>query len=153
MLVIADGYSVHTNKFLCNVRALKSSLSLAPTMGPGHSLTGPLTSDPRNQPLSAYFVMLGTLSSYPQAGEPRELRAVVQFIAHPSYMEMHGRGDIALVQLAYPVTFSDLILPVCLPKPRDLLGQGTWCWVTGWGNIDTNLRKTVQNWWWGGVGG
>uniref|UniRef100_A0A8C0RAP3 Peptidase S1 domain-containing protein n=1 Tax=Canis lupus familiaris TaxID=9615 RepID=A0A8C0RAP3_CANLF len=40
-----------------------------------------------------------------------------------------------LVQLASPVNFTDLILPVCLPKPGDPLGNGTWCWVTGWGNI------------------
>ncbi|XP_066238932.1 serine protease 33-like isoform X1 [Saccopteryx leptura] len=93
----------------------------------------------RNQPLSAYFVLLGTISSYPQAGEPRELRAVAQVITHPNYTEVHNRGDIALVQLTSPVNFSDLILPVCLPKPRDPLGHGTWCWVTGWGNINTNL--------------
>uniref|UniRef100_A0A8C0RAQ0 Peptidase S1 domain-containing protein n=1 Tax=Canis lupus familiaris TaxID=9615 RepID=A0A8C0RAQ0_CANLF len=43
-----------------------------------------------------------------------------------------------LVQLASPVNFTDLILPVCLPKPGDPLGNGTWCWVTGWGNIAAN---------------
>ncbi|XP_015446425.1 serine protease 33 [Pteropus alecto] len=92
----------------------------------------------RNQPLSSYFVLLGTISSYPKANESQELRAVAQFITHPSYTEEYGSGDIALVQLASPVSFSDLILPVCLPKPGDPLGHGTLCWVTGWGNIDTN---------------
>ncbi|XP_073746848.1 serine protease 33-like, partial [Callorhinus ursinus] len=92
----------------------------------------------QKQPLSAYVVLLGSLSSYPQAGEPQELQAVAQFITHPEYSEESNRGDIALVQLASPVTFSDLILPVCLPKPGDPLGQGTWCWVTGWGNVDLN---------------
>lgn len=77
---------------------------------------------------------------------------MAQFITHPSYTEEYGSGDIALVQLASPVSFSDLILPVCLPKPGDPLGHGTWCWVTGWGNIDTNTRKDAQSWWWGGVG-
>ncbi|XP_047568962.1 serine protease 33-like isoform X3 [Lutra lutra] len=33
----------------------------------------------------------------------------------------------------------DLILPVCLPKPGDPLDHGTWCWVTGWGNIDLSI--------------
>nr|XP_021545644.1 serine protease 33-like [Neomonachus schauinslandi] len=92
----------------------------------------------QKQPLSAYAVLLGSLSSYPQAGEPQELQAVAQFITHPEYSAESNRGDIALVQLASPVTFSDLILPVCLPKPGDPLGQGTWCWVTGWGNVDLN---------------
>lgn len=78
---------------------------------------------------------------------------MAQFITHPSYQEEYGSGDIALVQLASPVNFSDLILPVCLPKLGDPLGHGTLCWVTGWGNIDMNLRKEAQNWWWGGVEG
>ncbi|XP_036776492.2 serine protease 33-like [Manis pentadactyla] len=93
----------------------------------------------QKQPLSAYFVLLGSISSYPQAHEPQELRAVAQVVTHPRYSEEHGSGDIALVQLASPVTFSNLILPVCLPRPGDPLGHGTWCWVTGWGNVGTNL--------------
>uniref|UniRef100_A0A8C0M845 Peptidase S1 domain-containing protein n=1 Tax=Canis lupus familiaris TaxID=9615 RepID=A0A8C0M845_CANLF len=70
----------------------------------------------QNQPLSSYVVLLGSISSYPQADEPQEFQAV----------------------LASPVNFTDLILPVCLPKPGDPLGNGTWCWVTGWGNIAAN---------------
>uniref|UniRef100_A0ABI7WKB0 Peptidase S1 domain-containing protein n=1 Tax=Felis catus TaxID=9685 RepID=A0ABI7WKB0_FELCA len=93
----------------------------------------------QKQPLSAYFVLLGSISSYPQAGEPQELRAVAQFIKHPEYWEENNRADVALVRLAAPVTFTDLILPVCLPKPGDSLGHGTWCWVTGWGNVATNI--------------
>lgn len=93
----------------------------------------------RNQSLSAYFVLLGSISSYPDPGEPQKLHAVAQFITYPGYMESPVSKDIALVKLASPVNFSDLILPVCLPKPGDSLGHGTLCWVTGWGNIDTNL--------------
>ncbi|XP_014648886.1 PREDICTED: serine protease 33 [Ceratotherium simum simum] len=92
----------------------------------------------QKQPLSAYTVLLGSISSYPQVDDPQELRDVAQFIIHPNYLEENNRGDIALVQLASPVTFSDLILPVCLPSPGDPLGHGTLCWVTGWGNIGTN---------------
>uniref|UniRef100_A0A8C0LJM5 tryptase n=1 Tax=Canis lupus dingo TaxID=286419 RepID=A0A8C0LJM5_CANLU len=92
----------------------------------------------QNQPLSSYVVLLGSISSYPQADEPQEFQAVAQFIIYPDYSEKLGTGDIALVQLASPVNFTDLILPVCLPKPGDPLGNGTWCWVTGWGNIAAN---------------
>ncbi|GAB5583172.1 serine protease 27-like [Prionailurus iriomotensis] len=95
----------------------------------------------QKQPLSAYFVLLGSISSYPRAGEPQELRAVAQFIKHPEYWEENNRADVALVRLAAPVTFTDLILPVCLPEPGDSLGHGTWCWVTGWGNVATNIRE------------
>ncbi|XP_047568961.1 tryptase-like isoform X2 [Lutra lutra] len=74
-----------------------------------------------------------------QAEEPQELRAVAEVIIHPEYLPETSSADIALVQLASPVTYSDLILPVCLPKPGDPLDHGTWCWVTGWGNIDLSI--------------
>ncbi|XP_038181387.1 serine protease 33-like [Arvicola amphibius] len=95
----------------------------------------------QEQPLSAYTVMLGTISSYPTIYEPKELRAVAQCIKPSSYSEdEHSSGDIALVQLASSVSFNDYILPVCLPKLGDSLGPGTQCWVTGWGNTAANTR-------------
>ncbi|KAL1778416.1 serine protease 33-like [Sigmodon hispidus] len=93
----------------------------------------------QEQPLSAYTILLGTISSYPGAYEPRELRDVAQCIKHLNYSaDEHSSGDIALVQLASSVSFDDYILPVCLPKPGDSLGPSTLCWVTGWGHIATN---------------
>ncbi|XP_007937872.2 serine protease 33-like [Orycteropus afer afer] len=86
-------------------------------------------------PLSDYSVLLGSISSYPGDGEPGQLRRVAELTVHPSYSALDNRGDIALVQLATAVNFSDIILPVCLPRPGDPLGPGTWCWVTGWGKI------------------
>ena len=93
----------------------------------------------QGQSMSIYTVLLGTISSYPEDNEPKELRAVAQFIKHPSYSaDEHSSGDIALVQLASPISFNDYMLPVCLPKPGDPLDPGTMCWVTGWGHIGTN---------------
>ncbi|XP_059125161.1 serine protease 33-like [Peromyscus eremicus] len=93
----------------------------------------------QDQPLSAYTVLLGTISSYPGPNEPRELKEVARCIKYPSYSSNeHSSGDIALVQLASSISFSDYILPVCLPKPGDPLDPGTSCWVTGWGRIATN---------------
>lgn len=93
----------------------------------------------QDQYLSVYTVMLGTISSYPEDDEPRELRAVAQCFKYPSYSaEEHSSGDIALVRLASPISFNNYMLPVCLPKPGDPLDPGTMCWVTGWGNIATN---------------
>uniref|UniRef100_A0A8C4L7M5 Peptidase S1 domain-containing protein n=1 Tax=Equus asinus asinus TaxID=83772 RepID=A0A8C4L7M5_EQUAS len=75
--------------------------------------------------------------TYPPPQET--FREVAQFIIHPNYLEENNRADIALVQLSSPVNFSSLILPVCLPSTGDPLGHGTWCWVTGWGNVGVNL--------------
>nr|XP_031542793.1 testisin [Vicugna pacos] len=93
----------------------------------------------KDQLLPAYFMLLGSISSYSQANKPQGLRALVQFITHLSFLEEWGTGDIALLQLALLVTFSDLILPVCLSKPRDPLDHHTWYWATSWGNIRTGL--------------
>jgi hypothetical protein len=91
------------------------------------------------------MVLLGSISSYPEASDAGEFRAVAQYIKHSSYSEgEHRGGDIALVQLASSVSFSDLILPVCLPKPGDPLVPGTLCWVTGWGYINSNTGKVTQ---------
>ncbi|KAF1529979.1 UNVERIFIED_CONTAM: Serine protease 27, partial [Eudyptes pachyrhynchus] len=40
-----------------------------------------------------------------------------RLLPHPSYAGEATSGDIALAQLAWPVTFSDTVLPVCLPAP------------------------------------
>lgn len=94
-----------------------------------------------NQDQSFYTVLLGTISSYPEDSDPGEVRAVARIIKHPSYSsEEHTSGDIALVQLASPISFNDYMLPVCLPKPGDPLDPGTMCWVTGWGNTGTNQQ-------------
>lgn len=43
-------------------------------------------------------------------------------------------GDIALVQLAAPVTLTSLVQPICLPEASDDFPPKTACWVTGWGH-------------------
>ncbi|XP_052051025.1 serine protease 33-like [Apodemus sylvaticus] len=94
-----------------------------------------------NQDQSIYTVLLGTISSYPDVIEPGEVRAVARVVKHPSYSsEEDSSGDIALVQLASPISFNDYMLPVCLPKPGDPLDPGTTCWVTGWGNTGINQQ-------------
>ncbi|NXP16157.1 PRS27 protease, partial [Thinocorus orbignyianus] len=58
-----------------------------------------------------------------------------QLLPHPSYSGEATSGDIALGQLAWPVPFSDVILPVCLPSPALRFSPGTRCVTTGWGDI------------------
>ncbi|XP_062992945.1 prostasin-like [Elgaria multicarinata webbii] len=65
-----------------------------------------------------------------------KISAVGQIIPHPDYNGKDGsRGDIALVELASPVNFTDYILPICLPDSSEQFSPGTLCWVTGWGQI------------------
>ncbi|NXW62930.1 PRSS8 protein, partial [Eurystomus gularis] len=56
-------------------------------------------------------------------------------LPHPSYAGEATSGDIALARLAWPVTFSALVLPVCLPSPALRFPPDTRCVATGWGDI------------------
>ncbi|NXG43498.1 PRS27 protease, partial [Psilopogon haemacephalus] len=52
----------------------------------------------------------------PGAG-PGVVIPLSRLLPYPSYAGEATSGDIALAQLAWPVTFSATILPVCLPSP------------------------------------
>ncbi|XP_027718877.1 serine protease 27-like [Vombatus ursinus] len=54
--------------------------------------------------------------------------------SNPQYQGMASSADVALVQLEAPVTFTDHILPVCIPSPEVKFEAGMNCWVTGWGS-------------------
>ncbi|XP_022524222.2 tryptase [Astyanax mexicanus] len=64
---------------------------------------------------------------------------VAQIINHPSYVSSAHDNDIALLQLSSSVTFSDYIQPVCLAAAGSTLGSGTLVWVTGWGDISSDV--------------
>ncbi|XP_038565959.1 serine protease 27-like [Micropterus salmoides] len=64
-------------------------------------------------------------------------RTVSQFIQHPNYNTNTNDTDIALLKLSSPVTFTDYIRPVCLAMDGSVFNNGTTCWVTGWGRIQT----------------
>ncbi|KAB1263148.1 Prostasin [Camelus dromedarius] len=64
-----------------------------------------------------------------------EVRTVAQVISHPSYLQEGSEGDIALLQLSSPVTFSRYIRPICLPAANASFPNGLQCTVTGWGHV------------------
>uniref|UniRef100_A0A8C5WIG1 Peptidase S1 domain-containing protein n=1 Tax=Leptobrachium leishanense TaxID=445787 RepID=A0A8C5WIG1_9ANUR len=56
-----------------------------------------------------------------------------RIIKHLQYTYTGDRGDITLVKLKNPVTFTDYIQPICLPTVSIAFPSGVRCWVTGWG--------------------
>lgn len=54
--------------------------------------------------------------------------------SNPLYRGMASSADVALVELEAPVTFTNYILPVCVPDPSGAFEAGMSCWVTGWGS-------------------
>ncbi|XP_072458573.1 serine protease 33-like [Notamacropus eugenii] len=92
-----------------------------------------------SQAPSGYSVVLGSLSSYPEIdGADVQIQKVAQVKLHPDYQKESGPGDIALIQMDSPVSFNNLILPICLPDTEDRLVEGNLCWVTGWGDTGEN---------------
>ncbi|XP_056130470.1 chymotrypsin-like elastase family member 2A [Lampris incognitus] len=70
------------------------------------------------------------------------LRAA-KIIPHEDYNTMLSRNDIALIKLSSPVTFSDTIMPACLPDSGFILPHGAPCYVTGWGRLSTSGPMSV----------
>ncbi|XP_044160579.1 serine protease 27-like [Bufo gargarizans] len=71
---------------------------------------------------------------------PHELlSSVKEFIVHPQYTEVGSRGDIALVQLSSPVSYTHYIEPVCLPDAEVTFPCGLECWVTGWVDMSSGV--------------
>ncbi|XP_053117453.1 serine protease 30-like [Hemicordylus capensis] len=62
--------------------------------------------------------------------------AVSQIILHPYYAGAGLSGDIALMRLKKPVSFSRSISPICLPSASgpEPFPVGMKCWITGWGH-------------------
>ncbi|KAH0626615.1 hypothetical protein JD844_001695 [Phrynosoma platyrhinos] len=83
-----------------------------------------------------YRIHLGEYE-LPKPSDSMVSSAIGQIIVHPYYAGDGLSGDIALVRLKEPVSFSRTILPICLPTTTDPepFPVGMPCWVTGWGNL------------------
>ncbi|XP_075784860.1 serine protease 27-like [Pelodiscus sinensis] len=97
--------------------------------------------------LTQYRVVLGILQLQ-NPGPHSRACPVQRIIPNPNYAGQTTSGDIALIQLATPVNFSDYILPICLPDTSIRFPPGKECWVTGWGNlrpwVDLPSPQTLQ---------
>ncbi|XP_028616845.1 serine protease 27 [Grammomys surdaster] len=89
--------------------------------------------------ISIYQVLLGALKL--QQPGPHALYVPVKRVErNPQYQGMASSADVALVELQVPVTFTNYILPVCLPDPSVVFESGMNCWVTGWGSSSEQDR-------------
>ncbi|XP_044160581.1 transmembrane protease serine 9-like [Bufo gargarizans] len=96
---------------------------------------------------SDYKVVLGEYQL--DTTSPHQVESTVQsIIVNAQYNGAGSSGDISLIRLSSPVTYTEYILPVCVPAASMSFPGGTNCWVTGWGNtgFDVNLPypQTLQ---------
>ncbi|XP_062992929.1 serine protease 27-like [Elgaria multicarinata webbii] len=93
---------------------------------------------------SNFTVLLGALK-LSNPGPHSVTAAVRQIILNPTYDGHVRSGDIALVQLEQPVTFSKWIIPICVPDANVNFTPGHKCWVTGWGDVQARDRHQTSD--------
>uniref|UniRef100_G3WQC2 Transmembrane serine protease 3 n=1 Tax=Sarcophilus harrisii TaxID=9305 RepID=G3WQC2_SARHA len=64
---------------------------------------------------------------------PAPSYSVDKIIYHSKYKPKRLGNDIALMKLAIPLTFDDMIQPICLPNSEEDFPDGKMCWTSGWG--------------------
>lgn len=78
---------------------------------------------------------------------PVEKHGVLQKIIHPRFnfrMTQPDRYDIALLKLAQPTSFTEHILPICLPQyPIRLIGRKGL--IAGWGKTEAHMGHAGTN--------
>ncbi|XP_031700871.1 chymotrypsin-like elastase family member 2A isoform X2 [Anarrhichthys ocellatus] len=81
-----------------------------------------------------YSVELGK-HSLETSEEGSTARRAATIIPHEDYNIILSRNDIALIKLSSPVTFSDTLVPACVPDQGLVLPHGAPCYITGWGRL------------------
>nr|KAF6476611.1 transmembrane serine protease 3 [Rousettus aegyptiacus] len=64
---------------------------------------------------------------------PAPSHLVEKILYHSKYKPKRLGNDIALMKLAGPLSFNEMIQPVCLPNSEENFPDGKVCWTSGWG--------------------
>lgn len=87
----------------------------------------------RSKDASKYNVLVGSLQVSGHQHSKTKTIPVLRVILHPG-LQGNTWGTIAVAELARPISFSPVVLPICLPTSAVQLKNSTSCWTTGWGN-------------------
>ncbi|CAM5118154.1 unnamed protein product [Eretmochelys imbricata] len=102
---------------------------------------------PPENPIAGYEVTLGAFQLSNLLADIVVV-GVEQAIKNPDYTDEGSGGDLALVKLKRPVSYTRSIRPICLPSASVSFPSGMTCTVTGWGNVLTSVSlpspKTLQ---------
>ncbi|XP_006884996.1 PREDICTED: serine protease 55 [Elephantulus edwardii] len=71
-----------------------------------------------------------------------DIKEISKIILHKDYNKLNMDNDVALLLVDSPISFSDQILPICLPRQPI---PSTWhiCWVAGWGRTRAGDKNSV----------
>ncbi|XP_066433116.1 serine protease 33-like [Eleutherodactylus coqui] len=87
---------------------------------------------------SDYWITLGEYQ-LPINSSHKVVTTVQSIIVNSLFNGTGTPGDIALVKLSRHITYTEYILPVCIPTPSMNFSAGTNCWLTGWGSIENDV--------------
>ncbi|XP_073403628.1 serine protease 27-like [Dendrobates tinctorius] len=85
-----------------------------------------------------YLVLLGAYQLHVQESQTIN-SSVSRIIRYPLYSSTTQVGDIALIRLSRPVSYTSYIMPICLPSASVSFPCGMESWATGWGDIDSEV--------------
>ncbi|XP_053228791.1 transmembrane protease serine 9 isoform X7 [Podarcis raffonei] len=81
------------------------------------------------------------------SGLDGRVEKVFQIHKHPFYNIYTLDYDVALLELASPLSFTSTVKPICLPDHAHLFGQGARCVITGWGSTkEGGRREPLPGW-------
>ncbi|ELV14217.1 Serine protease 55 [Tupaia chinensis] len=72
-----------------------------------------------------------------------EIKDVTSIIFHKTFKRVNMDNDIALLLVGSPITFSDLILPICLPT-QPIPSKWHECWIAGWGKTYAGDKDSMK---------
>jgi len=85
---------------------------------------------------SRSYVLAGVHEVRSSAAGSKRYR-VRRVITHEDYgVPILDNNDVALIELAEPLRFSETVQPICLPDTHACLPEGAKCAATGWGVTD-----------------
>lgn len=97
----------------------------------------------RSMDVTKYSVLVGSLQIIGLPDPRMTIIPVSRIITHPDY-QGNKFGAPAVVELAYPVSFGPVVLPICLPSSEVQLKNTSSCWVIGWSYSGTYQREPKQ---------
>uniref|UniRef100_A0A5S6QYT2 limulus clotting factor C n=1 Tax=Trichuris muris TaxID=70415 RepID=A0A5S6QYT2_TRIMR len=92
--------------------------------------------DPENFawfPVSRVYALVGIHNHRNKNEQSRRVLKAKSLICDRKFAEVKHAEDIALIQLAEMVPYTDKTRPICLPEKDEELTPGKECFVSGWG--------------------
>ena len=73
---------------------------------------------------------------------PQQTVRIARVISHEHFVDRTKENDIALLELAVPLTFNWAVQPICLSSATPVAGSP--CMAAGWGNTEGMVNTILD---------